>query len=1045
MIPVLEEGELMKRFVAALAVVLSLTSLAAADPPAVLEVTGSVGLSCYRGKDTTSNGQGVTSPIRQNQNWRGFASRVLLLNFDARPIQGWTISKAYLHLYVAKGDLYGVGLTEVLAPWGQPRTSNFTTETGGPCWRFAHTPKDGAPPAVADWWAWPGSSFPSVSWAHPSARYQFIGPAQIERTRVGVPATEPAPPGKDRFTHLKLPIDPDLVAALAAGTNHGLVLTDDKGQVAEAYSLIGPGYPYKDNDAEDPCVFIKAVQEPSLRPRLEVYGAKSDAAAPSPPKDVKVARSEAGSGTVYLEFVAPGESKSGGNLLAYEVSYRTTTQPDWTPLPRWSMPRPAAAGSRQVMPVWTLPPGQYELSIRSVDKSGNRSDPAIVPLTVPARPDVKLAAPAAKDPFTLKTKKAEAFTLAAVPDLAKVDPASGAVLYAGDRYRLDAAYLQSNSVFTGQAVTLTAAANEVVAFQLIVAKKVGKLAGLKVEVADLVGLGLGGKKIAAKPNAQTFRVWYVRSLDKPRRSMGPGETEDLTVRPVAWHGDACLPLTQPFDEAFDLPAADNGIPDQTNQAVWIDLFVPKETPAGCYCGNVIVTGGEPAETATLPVELEVLPLALPDKPSWRVELNCYGGLADFAGVAGKDAKASTEAEYTFYRLAKAHRQMINALPYHQNGSVDETRTPAVAGEGAQVKVSDWSAWDNRLGPLLDGSAFTAEKGYTGPGAGTPISHIYLPFNENWPLPLEKYYGDFARLNDRLDFAEWARKSRPLAEAFDKDYQAGVSSAARQFAEHFKEKGWTGTEFQFFLNNKYYYKLPFFSDFGSHGSSFWLLDEPVDHDDYAADAFFLGLARRGVESAKIPDIKFAFRVDNSMPDMARGLLDNVCDLEMLGWGAIYSGPTAAIRQKFIPTERFWHYGGAVSTSGPPVGLLGNFLAGWCSGSDGILPYWTTLRGADWGQADDMAIFYTGRHYANGHKNYPGALPGLRMKVMRRCQQDIEYLQLLSAAKGWGRDVVRQAVAAYADDPAAPVLMFKKLTPDQADQLRATVARTLMEMK
>ena len=39
--------------------------------------------------------------------------------FKTEPIKGWKIQEAYLHLYVAKEDLYGVGLCEVLAPWAE--------------------------------------------------------------------------------------------------------------------------------------------------------------------------------------------------------------------------------------------------------------------------------------------------------------------------------------------------------------------------------------------------------------------------------------------------------------------------------------------------------------------------------------------------------------------------------------------------------------------------------------------------------------------------------------------------------------------------------------------------------------------------------------------------------------------------------------------------------------------------------------------------------------------------------------------------------------
>jgi hypothetical protein len=577
-------------------------------------------------------------------------------------------------------------------------------------------------------------------------------------------------------------------------------------------------------------------------------------------------------------------------------------------------------------------------------------------------------------------------------------------------------------------------------------------------VSDLTGPE--GRKIGAKLNVQCFRVWYVKTPPKPASAAGaasgPGadatsQPADPAARPVAWHGDACLPLREPFGDTFAIPAADNGVDGQTNQAVWVDVFVPKGTPTGDYSGKVTVSAEGGVASVTLAFSLRVLPLTLSDQPTWPVELNCYGRLAEFVGLDAKDPKAP-QAEWEFYRLAKSHRLMINSVPYGHRGVVDATRCPVLAGEGAGVKVADWSPMDKRLGPLLDGSAFTAEQGYVGPGPGTPISHIYLPFHENWPLPLAKYYADYADVSDRLDFAEWAKKSRSLAEALGPEFQAGYAAVARQFGEHAQAKGWTGTTFQFFLNNKYYYKVAYFSAAGGRGgTSFWLLDESVDYDDYAANAFFLGLARKGVAAtaaaASAPaggsQAKFAFRVDVSQPEMTRGLWDGLVDLWMCGYSAVTSGyaTTAAVRQKWLPNEAFWHYGGGPPVAAAPVSQMQTFLASWCSGSAGILPYWTTLGGTNWAKADDLAIYYTGKNYAGDKQSHPVPLPGLRMKVLRRCQQDVELLTQLAVAKGWDRPRVRSALAAYADDPAAPVLTFNRLTFDKMLQLRVALARTV----
>jgi hypothetical protein len=552
-------------------------------------------------------------------------------------------------------------------------------------------------------------------------------------------------------------------------------------------------------------------------------------------------------------------------------------------------------------------------------------------------------------------------------------------------------------------------------------------------------------------------VWYVKAAPKAdAASATPPASHPAAAMAAAWYGDACLPLREPFGDSFAVPAADNAIEGQTNQAVWVDVFVPKGTPPGDYAGKVAVSAAGGVAPVTLALALRVLPLTLSDQPTWPVELNCYGGLAGFVGLDAKDPKAP-QAEWEFYRLAKAHRLMINSVPYSQRGAVDATRCPVLAGEGAEVKVADWSPMDSRLGPLLDGSAFTAEQGYVGPGTGTPISHIYLPFHENWPLPIARYLHRFRDVSDRLDFAGWAKVSGSPKDAFPREFEDGYAAVARRFAEHIQARGWTGTTFQFFLNNKYYYKVAYFSAAGGRGgSSFWLLDEPVDYDDYAANAFFLGLARKGVAAAAaspatapaggpgaVAQPKFAFRVDVSQPEMSRGLWNGLVDLWMCGYGAVTGGyvTTAAVRQKWLPNEAFWHYGGGPPVAAAPVEQMQTFLASWCSGSAGILPYWTTLGGSDWTKADDLAIYFTGKNYAGGEQSFPVPLPGVRMKVLRRCQQDVELLMQLAAAKGWDRPRVRAALAAYADDPAAPVLTFNRLTFDKMLQLRAAVTATV----
>jgi hypothetical protein len=66
----------------------------------------------------------------------------------------------------------------------------------------------------------------------------------------------------------------------------------------------------------------------------------------------------------------------------------------------------------------------------------------------------------------------------------------------------------------------------------------------------------------------------------------------------------------------------------------------------------------------------------------------------------------------------------------------------------------------------------------------------------------------------------------------------------------------------------------------------------------------------------------------------------------------------------------------------------------------------------------------------------------MKLLRRGQQDVEYLNLLARCRGWDRDQVVQALAVWEDArDTATGLDFSRLSPERAAQLREAVAATI----
>src|SRR5262249_12555049 len=150
--------------------------------------------------------------------------------------------------------------------------------------------------------------------------------------------------------------------------------------------------------------------------------------------------------------------------------------------------------------------------------------------------------------------------------------------------------------------------------------------------------------------------------------------------------------------------AGGAVADQASRSLHCEVYVPHEAEPGEHKGRLVlkVDGASQA----LDVSLRVWDFALPDHLSFLPEMNCYDLPAD---------------ERDYNRLAHRHRTVLNRVPYHQNGRVADGCAPAWDG-----RKLDWSAWDRRFGPLLDGSAFADL-----PRRGVPLECFYLPLHENW--------------------------------------------------------------------------------------------------------------------------------------------------------------------------------------------------------------------------------------------------------------------------------------------------------------------------
>jgi hypothetical protein len=406
--------------------------------------------------------------------------------------------------------------------------------------------------------------------------------------------------------------------------------------------------------------------------------------------------------------------------------------------------------------------------------------------------------------------------------------------------------------------------------------------------------------------------------------------------------DVIVPL--PAGGRFAVPFADD--PEAAgakNVSLLCEAYVPHDAKPGPCRGTLAIEadGG----TLDIAVELNVWDFTLPDKLSFIPEMNCYG-------------TADPEKGLEYYRVAHEHRLCINRLYYNWRGQ--PSAAPRWAG-GA----FDWAAWDKAFGPLLDGSAFAGL-----PRAGEPVDVFYLPLCENWPVPIEKNY----------------LKTYWIDRAFRPEYRQELSKAFAEFARHCDQRKWHQTIFEFYLNNKVYFKR----DGGwARSSALWVFDEPVNTQDFWALRWY-GAAWQEAVAGPAGAAKMWFRADVSYSQYERDIFRDVLDIECLGGCDEQKVRMARERSLLGGGGCHVQYG---SANDPAAANLQPAL--WClkafsDGSVGVLP-WQTIGAADKltkGAPTGLFIAAPGG----------GVVPSVRVKAFRRGQQDVEYLTMLGSVSG-----------------------------------------------
>ena len=694
-------------------------------------------------------------------------------------------------------------------------------------------------------------------------------------------------------------------------------------------------------------------------PYFVVHLGARDAVPPASVTDLRATPDNTGDSIATVRWRTPADRGPAGTA-GFAVAANGKA------VPRYLIPLAGSPGSGVTMHLrdLPLPRGQrHTITVRAIDWAGNTGPSSETSFIAARRPVVRLPE-ASIVPFsgTADLPTLGNVVVYVLDALDKVHPETGKLIPTQSTSYLSANHLWSAS---GRRIRLQAARGETVMFQLV-------LRGSIRAVTPTIEWSSG--EFRAIPE-----FYDLRTVPTPK-----GRLPDPAV---------------PLNGEFTPDNADSGAEHHV-RPILCEVTVPRNAPAGTQRGTLRLQTG--TERLTIALDLHVWDFSLPDQLSFLPEMNCYG---------------LPRNERDYYRMAHRHRTVLNRLPYSQNGTVKDGCAPTLRNG-----KWDWTAWDKRFGPLLDGSLFADL-----PRAGVPVDVFYLPLHENWPGAMSEHYnGDY-----------WADR------AFTPEYREAFVRASQSFARHIEGKGWHTTLFHCYLNNKINFKQRGWS----RGSSPWLLDEPANFQDYWALRWFALAFHEGI-AGQAPNVGLLFRGDVSRPQWERDSLEGLMDYYVVGGKAFRKyGRMVRDRQRdfgLIVVD----YGSTNDLTASNMQPVGWCLDSWTLGSDGVLPWQTIGRANSWTKADRLSLFYPGETIGR-----TGPVASVRLKAYRRGQQDVEYLTIYSAVTKQPRRAVAEATrhalrlkgkaggTGFRGGEDAGIISYTQLRPQDAWRLRVGIGQAI----
>lgn len=573
---------------------------------------------------------------------------------------------------------------------------------------------------------------------------------------------------------------------------------------------------------------------------------------------------------------------------------------------------------------------------------------------------------------------------------------------------------QNNSIFDGLNISLFGAHNEVVSFNLILESAAGA-GGVSVNITSFSGPGtISNTADSDVLNfiGQNIELFYVRYLqikglssdlsydvydERHIPSKCQSDSGNWADRPCAnkYFPDIAVPIE--LHPSFDIAAG-------TNQAIWGDIYIPKDAPSGNYTAQIFIAE-QGVLTRVIPVHLEVLDFELPDLPAARTML--FIERDNLFSRYGTDSAGALPIIKKHFQLA--HRHKISLIDSFT--SIDNM--------------------DRYWVSALDGSLFSTQEGYYGIGKGTGNNVYSIGTYSSW---------NWKNKNESVMWQktdEWVNWFDSQDFSTETDYFLYLIDESSDYAKIEKWAAWI-------KNNPGPGKRLF---------SFATLDLPsaaahVPSLSITASWFTTGITVDWENLAgaykSAADQRFYLYNGNRPASGSFATEDDGMSLRALSWAQYKKG---------IDRWFFWestYYNDFQSGAGQINVFQQARTFGDCCRLD------STRGETGWNYCNgDGVLFYPGTDVIFPEESYglEGPIASLRMKLWRRGIQDVDYLSLAyskdpASTQQIINRMIPQVLWEYGvSDPADPTWVMTDLSwsidPDDWEQARRELAGIILD--